>query len=179
VPIAVAVDRGELRRFGFPALVGFGVGMLAGCTHPLPAAPPQTAAVQPLPPPPAPPPPVFQLPPHKPMPPPEAANPGADARSETAPLSPSGLPRIPSASELIGLDEAAATKLFGSAAEEADAPPARIWRYRSASCELELTFYLDLRTGKMRALNYAFNGEPAGSAGRQNCLRSLVVARRG
>jgi hypothetical protein len=113
------------------------------------------------------------------MPPPKAGGPEANARSETAPLSPGGLASIPRASELIGLNEAAATKLFGSAAEEADAPPAKIWRYRSASCELELTFYLDLRTGKMRVLNYAFKGEPAGSAGRQNCLQSLVVARRG
>jgi hypothetical protein len=113
------------------------------------------------------------------MPPPEAGSPVADARGETASLSASGLTRVPSASELTGLDEAATTKLFGSAAEEADAPPAKIWRYRSASCELELTFYLDLRTGKMRALNYAFEREPAGSAGRQKCLRSLVVARRG
>jgi hypothetical protein len=179
--VAVTADRGTLRRFGFPVLVSLGVGMLGGCAEqPTAAPPPQTAAIQPPPPPESPPPRrVFPLPPRKPGPPPEASGPEADAGSETAPLSPSGLVHIPSAIELIGLDEAAATELFGSAAEQFDAPPAKIRRYRSANCELDLTFYLDLRTGKMRTLNYAFKGEPAGPASRQKCLRSLVVARRG
>lgn len=178
----MTADRCTLRRFGFRVLVGLGVGMLGGCAQQPPAAPPpQTAAVQPPPSAPQSPPPrrVFPLPPRKPGPPPEASGPEADAGNETAPLSPSGLAHIPSAIELIGLDEAAATELFGSAAQQFDAPPAKIWRYGSANCELDLTFYLDLRTGKMRTLNYAFKGVPDGPAGRQNCLRSLVVPRRG
>ena len=177
VAVAVAADRGDSRRFGVSALVGLGVGVLAGCVYPPPAAPPQIAAIQPAPSPRAPssPPHVFSLPPRKPTPPPQASAAKADVGSESALLSSSGLERTPSASELIGLDETAATQLFGSAAEQTDAAPAKIWRYRSANCELDLTFYLDLRTGKMRALNYAFKGP----AGQQSCLRSLVVARRG
>jgi hypothetical protein len=82
---------------------------------------------------------------------------------------------VPSASQLIGLDQPATTKIFGTATEKSEAPPATIWRYRSPSCELDLFFYLDLRSGKMRTLHYAFKGD---QGDRGDCLRSLVVARR-
>ena len=176
-PVAAAVDCDQLRRFKFLVVVGLGLGLLAGCAHAPPAAPPQTAALQPPPLPvraPSPHPRVFPLPPRKPTPPPEESGAEADAG-----LSSSGLERTPSASQLIGLDEAAATRLFGSAVEETEMPPAKTWRYRSANCELDLIFYLNLRTGKMRAIRYAFKEEPAGPVDQQNCLRSLVVARRG
>jgi hypothetical protein len=176
--MAAAVNRDQMRRFRFPVVVGLGLGLLAGCAYAPPAAPPQTAALQPPPLPlraPSPHRRVFPLPPpRKPTPPPEASGAEADAG-----LSSSDFERTPSASELIGLDEAAATRLFGSAVEQTETPPAKTWRYRSASCELDLTFYLNLRTGKMRAMHYAFKEEPAGPAGQQNCLLSLVVAHRG
>jgi len=55
--------------------------------------------------------------------------------------------RIPQVQELIGLDQPAATRLFGTAAERSEEPPATIWRYKTANCELDLFFYLDLRRG--------------------------------
>jgi hypothetical protein len=84
----------------------------------------------------------------------------------------------PQAKELIGLDQPAATRLFGTAAERTEEPPATIWRYKTATCELDLFFYLDLRSGRMRTLHYAFSGDATDSAGRQNCLREIVAARR-
>jgi hypothetical protein len=84
-------------------------------------------------------------------------------------------PHPPSASQLIGLDQPAAKRLLGAATEQTEAPPATVWRYRSPICELELFFYLDLRSGKMRTLHYAFKDDPGGG---EDCLRSLVVARR-
>ena len=83
----------------------------------------------------------------------------------------------PQAGELIGLDEAAATRLLGEAAERTEQSPAMIWRYKTAACELDLYFYLDLRSGRMRTLHYAFKGDAADPAKRQNCLRDLVAAR--
>jgi hypothetical protein len=83
----------------------------------------------------------------------------------------------PRSSELIGLDEPAATRLFGPAAEQSEEPPATIWRYKNAGCELDLFFYLDLRSGRMRTLHYALKGDGADTARGPDCLRSLVAAR--
>ena len=77
--------------------------------------------------------------------------------------------------ELIGLDQPAATRLFGTAAERSEEAPATIWRYKTANCELDLFFYLDLRSGRMRTLHYAFKGDAADSAHRQSCLRDLAT----
>jgi hypothetical protein len=83
------------------------------------------------------------------------------------------------AQDLIGLDQPAATRLLGIAAERTEEPPATVWRYKTAACELDLFFYLDLRSGRMRALHYTFKGEASDGATRQNCLRELVSARSG
>jgi hypothetical protein len=83
----------------------------------------------------------------------------------------------PKASELIGLEEAAATRLFGAAAERSEEPPATVWRYKNANCELDLFFYLDLRSGRMRTLHYAMKSDGAITVSGQDCLRSLVASR--
>ncbi|MGH7030235.1 MAG: hypothetical protein ACREEZ_07400, partial [Stellaceae bacterium] len=90
---------------------------------------------------------------------------------------PSEAVTAPRASTLIGLDEPAAARLLGTATEQFTVPPATVWRYRNVTCQLDLFFYLDLRSGKMRALHYTFNGAAADPDEQQDCLRSLVVAR--
>ena len=67
-------------------------------------------------------------------------------------------------------------RLFGPAAEQSDEPPATVWRYKNGSCELELYFYLDLRSGSMRTLRYLLKGA-GDEAKRQDCLRSLLASR--
>jgi outer membrane biosynthesis protein TonB len=158
---------------------------LVGCAQPPPPEPPKPVAA--LPPPPEPPKPV---PRHRPVPRPAhkpEAPPGGVAGSDdeavafAAPESPARPPAAaapPRASELIGLDQSAASRLFGAAAETAEEPPATVWRWRSASCELDLFFYLDLRSGRMRSLRYAFKGDAGDSSEQQDCLRSLAMARR-
>jgi hypothetical protein len=81
----------------------------------------------------------------------------------------------PEPKELIGLDQPAATRLFGTAVERSEEPPATIWRYRTAYCGLDLYFYLDLRSGRMRTLHYAFKGDATDAARRQNCLKDLAA----
>ncbi len=83
----------------------------------------------------------------------------------------------PQVSELVGLDQPAATRLFGSAAERSEEPPSTVWRYKTATCELDLFFYLDLRSGRMRTLHYTFKGDANDAARRQDCLRSLFADR--
>ncbi|MGH7048824.1 MAG: hypothetical protein ACREE2_20860, partial [Stellaceae bacterium] len=124
------------------------------------------------------------VPGRKPEPPPVGANapsgPGeAVATGEPGATIPASPPEVPppSTRELVGLDQPAVRQLFGAATEQTSQPPATVWRYRSATCELELFFYLDLRSGKMRTLHYRFKGNPLDPAGQQDCLKSLVVAR--
>jgi hypothetical protein len=107
---------------------------------------------------------------------PEPASPPPDGEAIPTSLGPAGSPP-PKTSELIGLDQPAATRLFGAAAERSEEPPASVWRYKNATCELDLFFYLDLRSGRMRTLHYALKGDGADAARGQDCLRSLLAAR--
>jgi hypothetical protein len=77
--------------------------------------------------------------------------------------------------ELIGLDQPSAIRLLGTAVERREEPPATIWHYKAANCELDLFFYLDLRSGRMRTLRYTFGGDATDSTGRRNCLRDLAA----
>jgi hypothetical protein len=95
------------------------------------------------------------------------------------PLGPTATPPPPQASELIGLDQPAATRLLGAAAERFEQPPAMVWRYKTPTCDLDLFFYLDLRSGQMRTLHYSFKGDAADTARQQDCLQSLIAARGG
>jgi len=108
---------------------------------------------------------------------PEGSSPSSDvAAISTFPTRPV---QIPSQAELIGLDQSAATRLFGPAAEKSDEPPATVWRYKTGSCELDLFFYLDLSSGRMRTLHYALKGGGADVVKRQECLRSFITAKEG
>jgi len=102
--------------------------------------------------------------------PPGTAGPSPlDARATHSPL--------PQASELIGLDQTEVTRVLGAAAEQFERPPAMVWRYKNATCELDLFFYLDLRSNRLRTLHYAVKGDGGDPARRQDCLESLRVAR--
>lgn len=173
-----AVKQGErLRSLVYPMLISLGAAVFVSCAEKTPAPAPHPVAMAPLPQPPAaahkqr----VFPLPERKPSAPPEnvASIPesGAEAAVPAAPE-----PQSPPLArrQLIGLDEPAARRLLGAATEQAEAPPATIWRYRAPNCELDLFFYLDLRSGKMRTLHYAFKGDQGGS---EDCLRSVLAGR--
>ena len=128
---------------------------------------------------------------HKPNPPPSndeavamtaenAAAQPSSRRPGSEPVSPSPGPTpSPSlqTSELIGLDQPAATRLFGPAKERSEQPPATVWRYKNASCELDLFFYLDLNSGSMRTLHYSLKGDGGDATRKMDCLKSFLVAR--
>ena len=186
----------------YPALVSLGANVLGACTGQWPFSPPQTSTVRPVasvaPPPSA-------RPARKPKPSLATDVPVPDAsgevlaRTEPAPAMPTpgstfaftpSSPAAPSpadaratnsslpqASELIGLDQPGATRLLGAAAEQFEQPPAAVWRYKNATCELDLFFYLDLRSNQMRTLHYALKGDGGDPARRQDCLGSLRAVR--
>jgi hypothetical protein len=183
--VIAAMGAGWRHRLLPAALLGLGASALVSCGAVLLQPPPQTAAVQPSPQPapvtlprhPAVPPPA-----RKPAPPQAAESQGSEwgnqalAEVGSEATGPEAV-TAPQASELIGLDEAAATHLLGKATEQTEQPPAKVWRYKTAACELDLYFYFDLRSGRMRTLHYAFKSDAADPAKRQNCLRDLLAAR--
>jgi hypothetical protein len=85
---------------------------------------------------------------------------------------------LPSSTDLIGLDERRTTELLGLAAEKETRSPATVWRYRSGRCELDLSFYMEMRSGQMRTLHYDFKGEADRPEQRQACLRSIIEENR-
>jgi hypothetical protein len=158
----------------YPALLGLGTSLLSACTStpssPSPAAPFHASREEPR----WQPPPwrIIPRPARKPTPP---ATSGEQAT--TKPVTPRPLAAPPQAGNLIGLDQPRAARLFGKATEKIAQPPATVWRYKAASCELDLFFYLDLRSGQMRTLHYAFKGDVDNTEKRQDCLRAIVADR--
>ena len=189
--VAWAAKCERRRLFLRLAVLGLGAGVLVGCAEQPPPPPPETAAVPPPQPvAPKPPPHVARRPVHKPTPPPATEGPeiqssATDADHEALAMIPPQAPgprpspavTHPQVKELIGLDQPSATRLFGAAVERTEEPPATIWRYKTPTCELDLFFYLDLRSGRMRTLHYTFKGDATDAARRQNCLSELVAAR--
>lgn len=78
---------------------------------------------------------------------------------------------------LNGLDQAATTVLLGEPSQRAEAPPATIWRYLTRDCELDVYFYLDLRTNQMRALHYEVRNHDAAERPQHRCYEQLVTER--
>ena len=78
---------------------------------------------------------------------------------------------------LVGLDQPEVTRVLGAATEQFEQPPAMVWRYKNATCELDLFFYLDLHSNRMRTLHYAAKGDGGDPARQQDCVESLRVAR--
>jgi hypothetical protein len=188
------LTKAERRRFfDIPALLGLGVGVLTSCFGREPQPPPPVSAVHRI----APSPEltarnsIVPRPARKPIAP-SSIGAGSttldpDAVAMTQPKPATALPApenatapapsAPETGELIGLDQSAATRLFGAAAERLEEPPATVWRYKNVNCELDLFFYLDLRSGQMRTLHYALKNEAVDGVSGQDCLRSLVAAR--
>jgi hypothetical protein len=170
----------------YPALISLGASLLAACTGEWPYSPSLASATRPLA---SVPPPSRPIRKHRPPPATDALAPDAGvevlakaepATAMAAPFSPPDAsatgPAAPQASELIGLDQPGVTRVLGAAEEQFERPPAMVWRYKNTTCELDLFFYLDLRSNRMRTLHYAVKGNDVDPAKRQACLASLRVA---
>lgn len=75
---------------------------------------------------------------------------------------------------VIGLDENSTTDWLGEPNARTEAPPATIWRYTSADCEVDLYFYLDLQHKVMRALHYEVRGNDGIEQRPGRCFQQLV-----
>jgi hypothetical protein len=100
----------------------------------------------------------------------------AEAREEPQPEQ-TALAVAPSP-DLLGLDPQHTTALLGPATQTHSQSPATVWHYKSGRCELDLSFYMEMRSGQMRTLHYDFKGEAASPEQRQACLKSIIEENR-
>ncbi len=166
------------------AIIGMSVLCLAlaACNRPPPAPaadaqgapPPEADVAAPQPP----------KPPRKPPVPPaaDATAPAEIAPSAAASVPPtetakleSGEKSSPQPESLIGLDQPATQRLLGEPKERSEAAPATIWRYTSRSCQLEIYFYLDLKSKVMRALHYEVKTHEAAEPARSRCFADILA----
>jgi hypothetical protein len=189
-------------RRGLPALPAIAVAVgLIGCETlwpsdeaPTPSAQPAAAVVDPLPSP----------PPRKPQPPGNAlarlppsageveAPPAAAPPVEAAPMveaalpppaalpapAPPPAPSVGNLDRLIGLDQPHVAGILGEPRSRAESSPATIWRFAGSNCDLDVYFYLDLRSQAMRALHYEVRSHDAPEQSAQRCYETLVSERR-
>ena len=101
---------------------------------------------------------------------PEAAQPQPEA--------PQTAYTVPSSADLVGLDQQRAVALLGPAAETDTGSPATVWHYKSGRCALDLAFYMEMRSGRMRSLHYDFKGEAGNPEQRRACLKSIIEENR-
>jgi hypothetical protein len=98
--------------------------------------------------------------------------PSPEARHEQTALA------VPPSPDLLGLDPQRTTALLGPAAQTHNQSPATVWHYKGERCELDLSFYMEMRSGQMRTLHYDFKGEAASPEQRQACLKSIIEENR-
>jgi hypothetical protein len=79
-----------------------------------------------------------------------------------------------SPAELVGLDEQRVMELLGPAMSTESRAPASVWHYKSSRCELDLVFYMELRTGLMRTLHYDFKSGADTAVQRRACLTAIM-----
>lgn len=127
--------------------------------------------------------------PRKPAQPRPAAQPkdkpATAAPEETAPVEAPEEPQpeqtalaVPPSSDLLGLDPQRTAALLGPATQTLSQSPATVWHYKSGRCELDLSFYMEMKSGQMRTLYYDFKGEAASPEQRQACLKSIIEENR-
>jgi hypothetical protein len=99
------------------------------------------------------------------------------ATGQQAWLTPGGgtsAPSVTTATQLVGLSQSDATRLFGLPAESKDLPPSKIWTYHSPVCDMKLFFYPEVGGANFRALTYQIDERGAYDATHNACLSSLA-----
>lgn len=84
-------------------------------------------------------------------------------------------PPAASPTNLLGLNEQATLDLLGPAKATESRGPATVWHYKTPRCELDLFFYMEMRTGGMHTLHFDFKNVST-SAERQGCLTAIILA---
>ncbi len=120
-----------------------------------------------------------EAPPPAPVqPPPRPARKPAPPNTATAPvLTPEAPPAEANFDRLQGLDQDETMAVLGEPLQRAESPPATVWHYASADCELDVYFYLDLKSNEMRVLHYEVRSNGGTEQLQQRCYSELVTER--
>lgn len=118
---------------------------------------------------------------------PAGAQPGAEpAVPESAQVSAVAPPQEPqprggpaplataSLSRMVGFDQSEVLQLLGRPGSDEDVPPARMWRYGSANCQLRVYFYMEMQTRNFRVLSYDLTSRDHGADAEQHCLSEFT-----
>jgi|SRR5579871_236820 len=118
-----------------------------------------------------------------------SATEGAVSSGAVAPAAPSKAPApdastaVPTAEydpdRLVGLSEADATNLLGPPVEKSDAPPSRVWTYRSQTCDVKLFFYPEVGGTTYRTLTYEIDDRDPADTTHGACVGGLVKTHAG
>jgi hypothetical protein len=122
--------------------------------------------------PPPPPPPAEQLallPPIPAQPEPAEVVPPVPPRKPPIPKQPEKALYFPD--ELIGLDSMAVVKLLGNPLDSRNEGAAHVLTYRGKNCQLDVIFFLDVKTGTERVLS--FDQQPAAGRNASACYAAL------
>jgi len=119
------------------------------------------------------------------------ANPKGKPETETAPAEATGGPGAtggavggtgtgadraspsPPSTELLGLDPQHTKELLGPATQTRSRSSGHGVALQTGRCELDISFYMEMKSGQMRALHYDFKGEADSPEQRQACLDRL------
>ncbi|MBS4048979.1 MAG: hypothetical protein KG075_21720 [Alphaproteobacteria bacterium] len=74
---------------------------------------------------------------------------------------------------LVGLNMQQTRDRLGAPTEEIEQAPAKVWRYRTTQCSLDVAMYPDVQTQVFRVLNYEVKGNDGTEQGRRKCLSGL------
>ena len=101
----------------------------------------------------------------------------AEPQTEAS-TAPEQMAAVPSTNDLVGVDEQRATELLGPAAATDARSAATVWHYKSSRCQLDVSFYMEMRSGRKRALHYDFKGGAETPEQRRACLKAIIEENR-
>jgi hypothetical protein len=74
---------------------------------------------------------------------------------------------------LVGLNMQQTRDRLGVPTEEIEQSPAKVWRYRTTQCSVDVAMYPDVHTQVFRVLNYEVKGNDGTEQGRRKCISGL------
>lgn len=88
------------------------------------------------------------------------------------PAKPAPKPNLFDPRQLVGLDQVTVEDTMGKPEGIFQEPPATVWSYKGADCTLDVYFYLDIGSNKLRALSY--DAKTEAKADRDGAIRVCV-----